>query len=127
MTNNNQFKSLGYFPERAHWFDNLYLILLEHKETRLIKVGRTFDDLDTRFENQDVKIVSVFDIWKATHREIYFVEQSVLEAFKEYKYKGEYIEEMNSSECFELTLPLDQVIQFIKDKFFGCWRQHGAK
>eukprot|EP01026_Neomeris_dumetosa_P041236 TRINITY_DN34165_c0_g2_i1.p1 TRINITY_DN34165_c0_g2~~TRINITY_DN34165_c0_g2_i1.p1 ORF type:complete len:471 (-),score=26.51 TRINITY_DN34165_c0_g2_i1:209-1621(-) len=110
----NQFTTLGYSTERARRLDQLYFIGIEKDGKPLIKIGRTFYGLEKRFEEEDLQIVYIFGIWKATHQKIYEVEQMVLKEFEQYKYACKPFN--GSSECFQITLPVYQVILFIKDK-----------
>lgn len=111
----NVFTTLGYSPERAHDPDLLYFILIEKDGIKVLKIGRSFYGVKKRFAEEDIIVLKNYGLWKGTHQVIYKTEQSVLKAFDEYKYAGEPFS--GSSECFELTLHVDQVLQFIKDKF----------
>ena len=90
----------GFFPKRANEQDFLYVL---NFDDRFIKVGRSFD-ADSRIDNlktpsvSGIKNIIKLRIFTATHKQIWDLEQELLEELRErgFQYYVDW-----STECFE--------------------------
>ena len=103
----------GYHPERKDEQDFLYVLNLDNK---FIKIGRSFD-VNDRIRNiktpsrSGIKNIIKLRIFTATHHEVYYYEQDLLETLRNmgFQYRVPWTNECFENEClFDLNKILDK-------------------
>ena len=97
------YSGYGFYENRAEEIDTLYLVYLTVNHQKLLKIRRTFYDLNRRFPSS----------YSVKHKIVYSLEQLFLKQFNAYQMLGPTTL-LGRTECFADNSPIDKMVEFIE-------------